>query len=77
MGTRQDGDDTQEHVGESMSRYMSDEEVRAYKQGYANGFNDGLDAFAHQVDGIIHESFGDSDAISEIKKMLDDHWGDE
>ena len=60
-----------------MSKYMSDEEVRVYKQGYANGFNDGLDAFAHQVDGIIHESVGDSDAISEIKKMLDDHWGDE
>jgi len=60
-----------------MIKYMSDEEVRAYKQGYANGFNDGLDAFAHQVDGIIHESVGDDDAISEIKKMLDDHWGDE
>ena len=60
-----------------MSKYMNDEEVRAYKQGYANGFNDGLDAFAHQVDGIIYESVDDSDAITELKKMLDDHWGDE
>jgi len=53
---------------------MSDRDVSAYEEGYADGFDRGEEAIVQQIDGMIDDCSHDSVLVCRLEHFIEDFW---